>query len=154
MIGMACPHCGWNLYAPSEMSVKCGRCLNVSNVVHGALSQSPGHLPQLEPIADCKPWDSLHRYAYEHRNDWDATTAERWYLIRWMRTVPKYKPDGAPCGCQTHWAELTKQFPPDFSTPQAFFEWGWARHDDVSRLHSKRPRITLEEAYAIYWPQS
>jgi glycosyltransferase involved in cell wall biosynthesis len=150
MIGMACPHCGWNLYAPSEMPVKCGRCLNVSNVVAGQLNLSPGHLPQLESIPECNPWDSLHSYAVQHRDDWDATTAERWYLIKWVRTVPKYKPDGATCGCQTHWAELTKEFPPDFSSPEAFERWAFDRHDDVSRLHSGARRITWEQSQRLW----
>jgi len=152
MIGMACPKCGWNLYAPSEMPVRCGRCLKTSLVVSGQLSSSPGHLPELEPLQGYDPWLALHRYAVEHCNDWDEVTAERWYLIRWLRTVPKYKPDGASCGCQTHWAELTKQYPPDFSSPIAFFEWAWARHNDVSTMHSHRPTISLAEAYQLYWP--
>ena len=91
-------------------------------------------------------WLRLHKFAPENAANWDARTARRWYCRVWLPTVPRYG-----CKCQEHWRELTKKFPPDFSSPKAFFEWGWARHNDVSITHSKKPTITLEQAYAMYW---
>ena len=92
-------------------------------------------------------WLPLHRYASEHAVDWSPNTASHWYFEEWKPRIPTYG-----CQCEQHWKELENQYPPDFSSPQAFFEWGWARHDDVSRLHSHRPRLTLEQAYELFWP--
>jgi hypothetical protein len=85
-------------------------------------------------------WLPLHRYPFEHYKD--AESAKHWYYSEWLPKVPSIG-----CSCQSHWKDLTEKHPPDFSSPEAMFEWGWARHDDVSREHSNRPRITLEEAY-------
>lgn len=99
-------------------------------------------------IVQRSAWGMLHSYSAVNTTKWNPAVARQWYETEWMLMVPG-------CGeCRQHWAELTEEYPPDFSSPKAFFEWGWARHDDVSRLHSKRPRITLEEAYAIYWPSA
>jgi len=91
-------------------------------------------------------WRLLHSYAVEHQFDWDPKAAKRWYFQEWLKKVPNYG-----CSCQKNWIELTKKFPPDFTSPRAFFEWAWARHNDVSEHHSKKPTITLNEAYAIHW---
>ena len=96
------------------------------------------------------PWIPFHRYPIENITKWSPDKAERWYKIDWLPYVPQYKPDGAPCGCQTHWAELTKEFPPDFSSPEAFERWAFDRHDDVSRLHSGAKRITWEQSQRLW----
>lgn len=91
-------------------------------------------------------WKPAHEYAPKNQHIWNIENAKQWYSNIWKPTIPR-------CGkCREHWSELEKQYPPDFSTPRAFFEWFWARHNDVSRLHSKKPTITLEKAYSIYWP--
>lgn len=91
-------------------------------------------------------WPPLHRYGPMNSRNWDSATAEKWYNQIWLPKVPNIG-----CSCQPHWAELTKRHPPDFSSAKAFFEWGWSRHDDVSRMHSKRPLITLSQAYEMYY---
>lgn len=92
-------------------------------------------------------WQLAHTYAPSNRHRWNTDKAEQWYNNIWKSKIPS-------CGeCKTHWAKLEKQYPPDFSSPKSLFEWFWARHNDVSILHSKKPTITLEEAYTIYWPQ-
>jgi len=85
-------------------------------------------------------WQPLHRYQYK-----DPESAKRWYYNEWLPKIPSYG-----CNCESHWKDLTEKYPPDFSSQKAFFEWGWARHNDVSREHSKKPQISLEEAYQIY----
>lgn len=91
-------------------------------------------------------WLPLHRYAVEHAENWCPTKAEKWYRREWKPRIPNYG-----CSCVSHWKDLEAKNPPDFTSPQAFFEWGWARHNDVSEQHSKKPTITLDDAYAIYW---
>ena len=94
-------------------------------------------------------WRLLHSYAVDHQSDWDPKAAKRWYCREWLKKVPNYG-----CSCKRNWIELTKRFPPDFTSPQSFFDWSWARHNDVSTHHSKKPTITLDDAYAIFWVQS
>jgi hypothetical protein len=96
------------------------------------------------------PWIPLHKYAVEHQDDWDPVKAKRWYKCLWLPTVPRFTPDGAACGCVTHWQELTEENPPDFSSSEAFFAWTVDRHNDVSRLYSHKQTITLEEAIVLY----
>lgn len=93
-------------------------------------------------------WGLLHSYAPTNAIEWSPAVARQWYQDEWKPLIPS-------CGeCRQHWAELEAKHPPDFSSPQAFFKWAWARHDDVSRLHSQRPRISLDQAYALFWPSS
>ena len=90
-------------------------------------------------------WGVIHSYAPTNATKWNPATARQWYDTEWTPLIPS-------CGeCRQHWAELTKQHPPDFSSARAFFEWAWSRHNDVSTMHSKRPTITLKEAYTVYW---
>lgn len=100
------------------------------------------------PPKPASPWKLAHSYAPLNCNIWNANNAKQWYLNIWKPKIPQ-------CGqCRKHWTELEQQYPPDFSSPKAFFEWFWARHNDVSRLHANKPTITLDEAYKMYWPNS
>ena len=92
-------------------------------------------------------WKILHLYAVLNSLSWSPELAKKWYCRRFLPKVPNFG-----CSCKAHWKTLTKRHPPDFSSPKAFFEWTVARHNDVSTQHSKKPTITLSEAYAIYWP--
>lgn len=91
-------------------------------------------------------WRELHLYAVEHFANWDEKEAKRWYRRQWRPRIPKYG-----CSCQEHWKELEKTFPLVFDDPISFFESTWRNHNMVSETHSKRPTITLEEAYELYW---
>lgn len=93
-------------------------------------------------------WLEAHRYAPANADNWEPMAAMRWYNA-WADRIPRFG-----CGCQNHWSEMTRVHRPTFTSPKAFFEWFWARHDDVSRQHSGRPRITLDQAYALYWPDA
>jgi hypothetical protein len=90
-------------------------------------------------------WIPLHRYAVENAKNWDASEAEKWYN-EWSRKIPAIN-----CECRRHWKELVAEYPPTFTNYQAFFEWGVARHNDVSMLHANKPTITLDDAYSLYW---
>ncbi len=119
--------------------VACSKC--DARIVIGSTSVA------MEYTAKFNAWGTLHSYAPDNVSQWNSAIARQWYQDVWKPLIPS-------CGeCRQHWEELTKQYPPDFSSPQAFFKWTWARHDDVSRLHSLRPRISLDQAYALYWPR-
>ena len=136
MIKSCCPKCKWPIKSRQPVAITCPKC---------GVRFTVGQQTYINP------WLPLHQYAFTHADNWDSAKAEKWYLYSWLPTVPRFTPEGASCGCETHWAELTKQHPPDFSSPKAFFDWGVHRHNDVSRDHSHKPEITLEEAYRIYW---
>jgi glycosyltransferase involved in cell wall biosynthesis len=110
---------------------------------------TPTPEPQRSVTLMIDPWRDIHQYPIDDARNWSPDKANRWYQS-WLALVPKYKPDGATCGCQTHWAELTKEFPPDFSSPEAFERWAFDRHDDVSRLHSGARRITWEQSQRLW----
>lgn len=88
-------------------------------------------------------WLELHNYVYTTPQE-----AERFYND-WYTRIPNLD-----CGCMADWIDLTKKLPPDFSSDQAFFEWGWARHNDVNeKLHTldhPHPPFPLEKAYETY----
>lgn len=105
--------------------------------------------PQKSVSLAIDPWRDIHRYPIENAATWSPEKASRRYQS-WLALVPQFKPDGASCGCQTHWAELTKEFPPDFSSPEAFERWVFDRHDDVSRLHSGAKRISWEQSQRLW----
>lgn len=81
-----------------------------------------------------KHWEELHSKA-------DPTP--EWFSD-WESRIPK-----TGCDCEEHWKELKEKLPPDFSSPQAFFEWGWACHNDVNRRLGKA-ELSLDEAKQLY----
>ncbi len=91
-------------------------------------------------------WFPLHSYAPSNSSSWNPCKANRWFYEEWQPDIP--------CGiCTEHWKTLIKENPPIFDSAVDFFEWTWARHDDVSREHSKVVRISLEDCYKLYWPE-
>ena len=92
-------------------------------------------------------WKEAHEYAMAHEDNWDEAATRLWYQA-WVKRIPKFG-----CGCQDHWAAITRSNPPQFESPMAFFTWFWARHDEVSRTQSKKPELTLDEAFRIWWPK-
>jgi hypothetical protein len=91
-------------------------------------------------------WQPLHLYPVQNVATWDPDRAKLWFYKTWTPGIP------ASCGCQESWAKLPTPVEADFASPMAFFEWGFYRHDHVSRHHANRPVMTLEEALDIYWP--
>lgn len=87
-------------------------------------------------------WDWLHRLASQIAT-WTAREARTQYK-RWRDNIPT-----AHCDCMRHWDDLERNSPPDFLSPEAFFEWSWARHNDVNRKLGK-PEISLDEAKNLY----
>ncbi len=101
--------------------------------------------PQAAPVVSIpNAWDVIHqRLARAIINgQWDAATEQAWYRSEWLPAIPH-------CGaCLTHWEALTTQHPIDWSTAETAFNSFWFLHNEVSRLHSGQPTLTLEEAFA------
>lgn len=111
-----------------------------------------GQKPSVGPAVEAKPmetvelWKEAHEYAKNNADNWDEKATREWYA-KWLKKIPKFG-----CGCTNHWAALTLANPPQFESPLAFFTWFWARHNDVSRTQSKKPELTLDEAFGLWWP--
>lgn len=83
-------------------------------------------------------WAELHARAFNAAD----LSSEREWLEKFAQRVP--------CGeCRRHWRELVKLHPPDLSSPDAYFAWTVARHNDVSRRLGK-PEWTVEQVRAHY----
>ena len=82
-------------------------------------------------------WASLHRYTKS--GTWNAEAAKCWYFEWWRPRIPEYG-----CRCRRHWLDLETKFPPDFSSEEAFFIWGFERHNDANRLLGRSDYSLLE----------
>lgn len=54
------------------------------------------------------------------------------------------------CACRRNFDLILAQYPPDFSSTEAFFDRSWLWHDLVSAGIPGKARITLEEA-RVFW---
>jgi hypothetical protein len=55
-----------------------------------------------------------------------------------------------PCGeCKTEWLAALKRTPPDLSSPEAYFAWTVARHNEVN-VRKGKPVVSLDEARCLY----
>ncbi len=92
------------------------------------------------------PWNAIHqRLADAINQPWDAAAEQAWYTSKWLPTVPSYG-----CKCKEHWGALTAKHPIDWTTAESAFESVWHLHNEVSRLHSHRPTISLEQCRALW----
>lgn len=83
-----------------------------------------------------KLWEYLHSYK------WQSEEETRKWFDGWCA--------GIPCGsCKHDWFIIIRNFPPDFSSAQAFFEWSVAAHNLVNKKLDK-PELSLEEAIKIW----
>lgn len=78
-------------------------------------------------------WQKLHSY----------TGCDPQWLDIWQYLIPQR------CDCKEGYQKILEQFPPDFTSPDAFFAWGVSLHNAVNRKLEK-PEITIDQAYAIW----
>jgi len=78
-------------------------------------------------------WQKLHSY----------TGCDPQWLDIWQYLIPQR------CDCKEGYQKILEQFPPDFTSPDAFFAWGVSLHNAVNRKLGK-PEITIDQAYAIW----
>lgn len=149
-----CPYCNRSyLYATPNPTVKCcGDLLPVGFVKFLRATRAPRSINDKltnEMLSKDQlteryraHWDALHRLP-QTIPIWIAREAKQLYK-RWRAGIPS-----SSCECAKKWDEIERNNPPDFSSPEAFFEWSWARHNDVNRKLG-RSEITLAEAQSIY----
>jgi hypothetical protein len=83
-------------------------------------------------------WRELHTM---HLGDW-GTVRERYE--NWKTRIPSFG-----CSCNEHFKKMEANYPPDFSSPEAFFRWGWMRHNDVN-LRLGKSKFSYEDALRIH----
>lgn len=85
-------------------------------------------------------WKLLHEFRLEV---WKPALAKAFYQ-RWREGIPKLN-----CNCRKDWKDIEKKYPPDFTSQDAFFSWGVARHNDINRKLGK-PQLQLLDAFLLY----
>lgn len=83
-----------------------------------------------------KLWEELHTYKWVSEQE-----TEQWFHFFCSRV---------PCGeCKMHWLNLVSNFPPQFNSAEAFFEWSVLAHNKVNERLEK-PQISLDEARRLW----
>ena len=75
------------------------------------------------------PWTPIH----------DGSVIDAETFLRWERGIPRH------CKCVVDYHEYKRANPPDFSSPEALWLWGYNLHNWVNRKLGK-PELTVEEA--------
>jgi hypothetical protein len=81
-----------------------------------------------------KAWQALHSY---HGN------SPEWFA-KWEATIPHFD-----CSCTKDYREYKAANPPDFSSPEAIWLWGYTLHNWVNRKLGK-PELTIDEARKLW----
>lgn len=79
-------------------------------------------------------WSKKHRY---------LGCDPQWHEL-WVLLIPAFG-----CSCKQDFADYCKDNPPDFSSPNAYWLWGYNLHNWVNRKLGKT-ELTIEEALAIW----
>lgn len=141
-----CPSCDRTL--PTWLSRPI-RCI-CGTVINDGPKTAPPFVPRQPAVhvLATNPWLAIHQYPVDHRHDWGAADAAKWYE-RWNASV-------SGCGsCQTNWSRYVRTSPPDFTSAEAFFAWSVASHNHVSTEHVKPAKLpmNLADARLLYWPK-
>jgi hypothetical protein len=95
-------------------------------------------LGNISPRTGPQKWKEIHSYAGN-----DPSWLELWEL-----TLPSFG-----CGCRDGYKDFKMRNPPDFSTPETFWNWGWYLHNWVNEKLGK-PLLSHEEARKLWRPDN
>jgi hypothetical protein len=92
----------------------------------------------LSTVARDRPnaWGKLHTY--------DGDDPETFLREVFEPLIPNYG-----CSCANEYKRFKKDYPPDFSSPEAFWNWGWFLHNWVNEKLGK-PIVSLEDARKLW----
>ena len=85
------------------------------------------------------------RFAWSKKHGYLGCDSQ-WHEL-WVMFIPSFG-----CDCKEDFNTYCKANPPDFSSPEAYFIWGFNLHNYVNRKLSK-PELTIAEAQAIWRQQ-
>jgi hypothetical protein len=85
-----------------------------------------------------KAWNALHSY--------QGDDPKTFFYSVFLPMVPSYG-----CSCRKDFDKILDNYPPDFSSPEAFFDWGVFVHNLVSEKliaagDTAKRKFTIEEA--------
>lgn len=110
----------------------CGRWFPMQDRIETIVSVSPQEL-----------WLRIHSYPFTVKH-WIPVLAREHHAKLWG-SLP------VNCECRKHSRRIMRRLPPDYSTREAYFEWGVEFHNRVNDILGK-PRFPLEDAYRLYKP--
>lgn len=94
---------------------------------------------QLKVNKGRKSWKMLHSF--------DKGDPQAFYRL-WKTTIPK------DCKCRKDFAKLEMQYPPNFSSPEDFWDWGWDFHNKVNQKLTDEgfphPQVPYDEATHLW----
>lgn len=100
------------------------------------------------PIAPARRVTFLGTERREIPNAWtplhDGTVKDAESLLEWEKLIPSFG-----CECRKDYCRYKKENPPDFSSQESLWLWGWRLHNYVNRKLGRR-EISIEEARAIW----
>lgn len=99
-----------------------------------AITQKREGMREIVTRAKVNPWVPLH----------DGTVKDLESLLKWEAVIPGYG-----CKCRKDYMAYKAENPPDFSSPEALWLWGFNLHNWVNRKLG-RFEITIEEARKIW----
>lgn len=125
-----CPQCSFHIAGRAPLPVRC-----ICGFVDGAKPRPPA----ADIVAMQRAhWLDLHQFSsIATDNQWRSVS--EWFA-KWQAIIPN-----VDCSCRKHWAKLVANFPPDFSSRQAFFRWTVDAHNLVNQMLGK-PELTYEQA--------
>lgn len=91
-------------------------------------------------------WKELHLRCLNHspgKND------IHWLHTVWIPKIPRYSSNGSQCKCREDWYKWYSQNPPNFSTPESYFDWSVRAHNSVN-IKLNKPLLSLDEAKKLY----
>lgn len=132
--------CGMRLsVAPHQVEVKCNKERTPSQTVSHEPSRPLEELLENQRLH----WRALHTFPFSDK--WSCENRCKWWK-QWNDTIPNVN-----CDCRRHWRELVEEFPPVFTSREAFFEWSVKAHNRVN-VRLGKPEVSLKEATAMYLP--
>lgn len=137
-----CPHCKRNY--PDWLTPPIHCCGGLIEFPQAEFPDWSATVPH--PVRE-NLWIQLHEFAPNNCSNWNPEKTRTWFNS-WEQRIPG-------C-CSQNWRNYRDKLAfPDTSDPHEFFAWTVSAHNYVSRNHAepRKPRLSLAEAYAIFWPQ-
>lgn len=82
------------------------------------------------------------RFAWAKKHEYKGCDPQ-WHEL-WELLIPR---NG--CSCTEDYAKLKSEDPPDFSSPEAYWLWGFRLHNKIN-VKLERPELSLEDAKKLW----
>lgn len=89
-----------------------------------------------------KRFEAQGRFAWAKKHQYKGCDPQ-WHEL-WELLIPR---NG--CSCTEDYAKLKSEDPPDFSSPEAYWLWGFRLHNKIN-VKLERPELSLEDAKKLW----